>query len=319
MSRSLNILFLGGAKRVAVGRLILAAAQRRDIKARIYGYELDRRVPLAALATIVEGKRWNDPDFPAHLDDTVKRLGITMIIPFVDGAIAPAAEYAAKHQEVCCPGSTAEVSRMFFDKCQSAEVFAAASLPIPATYDGTCAPTFPLIAKPRKGSASKGIQIIGNQAELDRINPVADNYIIQRYVTDATEITVDCYTSAGGEILAVSPRIRLETAGGEAVRTVTIHSPEAIELAERTIAATGLRGACTIQMLRDTDGQLLIMEINPRLGGGVVASVNAGADIPSLIVDEWASLPLARKYPLPDVLTVRYLEDIAFLPDGTKI
>lgn len=319
MSRRLNILFLGGAKRVAVGRMILDAAARRGIDASIFGYELDVRVPLAVIGTILPGKRWSDPGFFSHLEEVVTENEINMILPFVDGAIAPAAEFAATHPGAFCPGSNKEVAEIFFDKCRSAEVFECASLPIPATLRDFAAPTFPLIAKPRRGSASKGIEILNDTEDLDRIKPLADNYLIQHYISDAEEITVDCFVAADGRILAVSPRLRLETAGGEAVRTVTVDSPQAIELAERTITATGLRGACTIQMLRDSEGRLMLMEINPRLGGGVVASVNAGADIPSLIVDEYLGLPLDRLFPIPDVLTVRYLSDIAFLPDGTKL
>ena len=319
MSRRLNILFLGGAKRVAVGKMILAAAEKRGIDARIFGYELDVRVPLAAIGTIIPGKKWVDPDFSNHLEEVVNEYGINMLLPFVDGAIAPAAQFVASHPGVACPGSSREVAEQLFDKCISAEIFAKASLPIPHTLTDLDNPLFPLIAKPRRGSASKGIEILTSGEALDRLRPVADKYLIQQYIPDATEITVDCYVASDGRILAVSPRIRLETAGGEAVRTETIDSPEAVTLAERTINATGLRGACTIQLLRDSTDNLMIMEINPRLGGGVVASVNAGADIPSLIVDEWAGLPVDRTFPCPGVLTVRYLEDIAFLPDGTKI
>lgn len=319
MSRKLNILFLGGAKRVSIGRMILAAAARRGIDAHIFGYELDQRVPLAAIGTIVTGKRWTDPDFSSHLESIVKEHEITMILPFVDGAIAPAATFAASHPEISCPVSSREVAETFFDKKLSAEAFEQAHLAIPATWHPGDRALFPLIAKPRRGSASKGIEVIESETDLSRIIQNIDDYLIQRFIAGATEITVDCYVSSGGEIMAISPRIRLETAGGEAVRTITIDSPEAVSLARRTLIAMNLRGAVTIQLLKDKDGRYMIMEINPRLGGGVVASVHAGADIAALIVDEWAGLPLSRQHPRPGVMTVRYLEDIAFLPDGTKI
>ncbi|MDE5785964.1 MAG: ATP-grasp domain-containing protein [Duncaniella sp.] len=319
MSRKLNILFLGGAKRVAIGRMILDAAARRGIDAEIFGYELDVRVPLAAIGTVIAGKRWTDPDFFRHLETVVKDYGITMLLPFVDGAIAPAAAFASSHPDVSCPVSSSDVAEIFFDKQLSAEAFEKAGIAIPSTWHPGDAPEFPLIAKPRRGSASKGIEVIECEADFSRILPHAEDYHIQSFIAGATEITVDCYVSAGGDILTVSPRIRLETAGGEAVRTVTIDSPEAVALARLTLTAMNLRGAVTIQMLKDSDGRYMIMEINPRLGGGVVASVHAGADIPALIVEEWAGLPLMPQYPKPGVMTVRYLEDIAFLPDGTKI
>lgn len=318
MSGEINILFLGGAKRVSVGRMLLNAAAKRGLTARIFGYELDRRVPLAAIGEIITGKRWNDPDLPGHIEAVVKEYGINMILPFVDGAIEPAARFASLHPEVMCPTADAETARIFFDKVISAEAFERAGLPIPATWTPDDEPVFPLIAKPRFGSASKGIIILHDRENLKLINQ--EGYLVQQYVPDAKEITVDCYISQSGEILAVSPRERLETAGGEAVRTVTLDDSVAVKLAGLTISSLSLRGAVTIQMLRSHHNDFLaIMEINPRLGGGVVASVKAGADIPQLIIDEFLKLPLHRCHATPGVMTTRYLEEISFSPDGTKI
>ncbi len=318
MSRVLNILFLGGAKRVSVGRKLIEAAEKRGLSVRIFGYELDPRVPLAAIGTIITGKKWSDPALEDHLAETVDLYGINMILPFVDGAIAPAARFTAIRRDVKCPVVNAGTALMLFDKIASARAFEEAGLPVPATWRKGQAPVFPLIAKPRWGSASKGIRIIHESSELDAVD--TSDYLVQEYYENASEITVDCYISMNGEILAVSPRERLETAGGEAVRTVTLDDPEAESLAGRTIRSLNLRGAVTIQMLRSRDsGRLAIMEINPRLGGGVVASVKAGANIPQLIVDEFFKLPMHPLHATPGVMTTRYLEEISFLPDGTKI
>ncbi len=315
MNRKLNILFLGGAKRVAMARLLIEAGKRLDTDVEIFGYELDSRVPLASVGRILPGLRWSDPQLDRSLQEIADRWNIDMMLPFVDGAIEPVARFINRCHGVVSPVSPTDVSAIFFDKIRSAEAFEHASLPIPATFRGI--PTsYPVIAKPRFGSASKGIVIIRSREEFDRAGIAADKYLVQEYIADRTEITADCFIGADGEILAVSPRIRLETAGGEAVRTITISDPECVSLAERVIGSLGLRGAVTIQFLRDNaDGRLMLMEINPRLGGGVVASIHAGADIASLIIGQWLRLPLKRLYALPDVLTTRYLQEVVFFPD----
>lgn len=308
----LNILFLGGAKRVAVARLLKEAGKRRGVEVNIFGYELDRRVPLAVEGEIIEGRRWSDHLLFDSLRKAVKDHRIDIILPFVDGAIEIASRFVMESDGVFCPVSVPEVAKVFFDKCLSAEAFENAGLPIPETMSFPPA-AFPVIAKPRFGSASKGIIVINDEADLRSasINPA--DYLLQRYIRNRTEITADGYVGADGTILAISPRIRLETAGGEAVRTVTIDDPEAVELATAAINRLNLRGAVTIQFIRDNDsGRLLVMEINPRLGGGVVASVHAGADILSLIIDEALGNQLKRLYATPGVLVARYLQEVVF-------
>lgn len=110
-----------------------------------------------------------------------------------------------------------------FDKCICASLFEAAGLPIPATYSGGDI-TMPLIAKPRNGSASKGIEMIDTADDLAHLPMPIDSYLIQERIDDREEISVDCYVSTiDGEVLAAVTRRRLEVIGGEASRTVTFH------------------------------------------------------------------------------------------------
>ena len=98
-------------------------------------------------------------------------------------------------------------------------------------------------------------------------------------------------------------------------RTETVDDPEITALARRTLEATGLVGAVTVQMLRDLDtDRLMLMEINPRLGGGAVCSVAAGADIPSLILREVLDLPPVEPHWQPGVQIARYLDEVVFYP-----
>lgn len=312
--RTIRILFLGGAKRVSMARLFRQAAAREGLACEIYSYEIDRCVPIACEATVVEGRRWTDCDIQRHLHDTVMRHRIDIIVPFVDGAVAVAAGYAAAYPDgVFVPASGSDLAELMFDKVRAAGMFERAGLPVPRTYRPGD-PCMRLIAKPRHGSASKGIVEVSSVEVLDDILLRRDEYLIQERIDNREELTVDCYVSvAGGEVLAVSPRRRNVTVGGEVSDTVIVDMPEAVALATRTLRALGLRGAVTVQLIHDLDDdRLMIMEINPRLGGGAVCSVIAGADIPAMIIAEAIGRTPVAMRAEPGVRICRYMQEVVF-------
>lgn len=308
----INILFLGGAKRVSFARMLKATGKKMDLEVNIYSYELSLEVPIAAEGQVVIGKKWHDPKVVDHLQATVGKYAIDIILPFVDPAIEIAGKYAAQYSDAWVPVVDPALARTLFDKAESARLYASHNIPIPPTYTGG-RPHFPLIAKPRKGSASKGITVINNVADFRRIT-ATDEYLLEKYIARHKEFTVDAYINRKGEIMCVSPRLRVEVLGGEVSRSVTIDSPQLVKLATRTIEKLRLRGPVTLQFLKDTtDDSLMLMEINPRLGGGVVCSVHAGADIPRFILEEYLGIP---SHPVsevkPGVLICRYFEETVF-------
>lgn len=309
----LNILFLGGAKRVSMARMFKDAAARAGLEAAIFSYELTREVPVACEATIIDGCRWNDPDILDRLNDVCVSRSIDVMIPFVDGAVRVAADYRDRFGSVFVPTGSPDMAEAMFDKVVAARLFAENGLPAPATYTPGD-PCLRLIAKPRYGSASKGIIEIHDLETLDRVLGRADDYLIQERIDNRNEITVDCYVSAiDGEVKALSPRRRLATAGGEVTDTVTIADGRIDDIVGRTLRSLGLTGAVTVQLIEDLDdGRLMLMEINPRLGGGAVCSVCAGADIPSMIVAEARGMAAVPAQAKPGVRITRYMQEVVF-------
>lgn len=311
--RRVNVLFLGGAKRVSFGNKLINAGQRLGIDVKIYSYELEPEVPIALIGGVIIGRRWTAPDILDHLHQVVGACHINVILPFVDGAISIAGAYVGTYGDVWSPVVNPGKAETLFDKVLSAREFEAAGLDIPPTYAGG-RPVFPLIAKPRHGSASKGIEIIDGINEFRRISKTAGEYLIQSYYPHREEYTVDCYISRRGETLCVSPRKRLEVVGGEVSRTVTVDSPEILKASSQAIERLGLRGAVTLQYLRDLEsGRLMLMEINPRLGGGVVCSIHAGADIPSMILSEAVGMTPEKSTKIKSgTMICRYFEEAVF-------
>lgn len=313
MGHSINILFLGGAKRVSMARMFKRAAAGAGLEARIFSYEINREVPVACEATIIDGCRWSDDDILDRLHDVCLGHSINIMIPFVDGAVKVAADYRDRYGDVFVPAGTPDIAEAMFDKVVAARLFEKNALPVPATYTPGD-PCLRLIAKPRHGSASKGIIEIRDLETLDRVLGRADDYLIQERIDNRREITVDCYVSViDSEIKAMSPRLRLATAGGEVTDTVTVDDTRIGVIVGRTLKALGLVGAVTVQLIEDLDdGRLMLMEINPRLGGGAVCSVCAGADIPAMIISEACGLAAAPAQAKPGVRITRYMQEVVF-------
>lgn len=303
----MNLLFLGGAKRVSMARHFKAAARTLGSEARVFSYELSPDVPIAIEGEIIEGLRWTDPAINAHLRSTVNEKAIDVIVPFVDGAVAVAAQLS---DVAFVPATTPGQAERMFDKVAADALFRLKGLPVPQSYDGGGDPSRRWIAKPRHGSASKGLITFSGSCQLH--DP--ENYLIQEYIERRREITVDCYVEpASGRICACVPRERLEVSGGEVTRTRTFHRPEVEALARQTLQATGLTGAVTVQLIEDlSTGRLMIMEINPRLGGGAVCAIGAGVDIPKMILQNAAGLAADAPADWRDVEMARYQAEVFF-------
>jgi carbamoyl-phosphate synthase large subunit len=294
MQKKVNILFLGGARRTSLAERFIKAGKKLEIEVNIFSYELDKEVPLVAVAReIIVGKRWSDPQLFEHLKWVVEQKNIHIILPFVDPAVEVLARFKAylNDDRVCVPVSGIEVAQTFFDKALAQQWFKKQGVPVPE-WDGT----YPVIAKPRKGSAGKGL-IILNSAQEEAVfsqSHRAEEYLLQRYLV-ADEFTVDAYVSIKEhKILGIVPRQRLEVFNGEVVKSSTVKDDEIIGWSERILQAAEFEGPITLQFLREKGTrQLYIMEINPRFGGGVINSIEAGFDIPLLLLQEYMGIPVS--------------------------
>lgn len=287
----MKILFLGGAKRVSMARLFKASEP--DVK--LYSYELSERVPITIEAEIIVGKRWNDPELDTDLRRVIAEKEIDIVIPFVDGAIEPAAKLKDIVFAPCCHALE------YTDKILCDKKLRELNIPVPKAFG------LKRIAKPRLGAASQGLIIFEDDREIDK-----NSYLVQEYVEHRREITVDCYVS-GTKICACVPRERLEVSGGEVTRTRTFHSQRISNLAHEVLTKTGLQGAVTIQFIEDLDtNRLMVMEINPRLGGGAVCSVAAGANIPQMIMHEAQGLEIVPVADYKDIEMARYSAEVFF-------
>lgn len=286
--------------------------QKLGVEVEVIGYELDTQVPLAVVGKVEQGLKWTDPDILDDIEAIVKREGINIIMPFVNGAMEIASLCKERMPEVFVPVSSYDITAKMFDKQEAAKLYKENGFDIPRTYT-IIDNEMPAIVKPRKGGRSRGIQIFYDVEDMMHLENL-DNYIIQEYIANNQEYTVDCYVSGNSEILVTVPRERIEVMGGEVTRTCTCHSEQMESTSREVISKLGLTGPVTLQFLHDLDrDKYLLMEVNPRLGGGVICSIAAGAPILDYILLESMGKPVeACRDWRPGVLMARYRQEAIF-------
>jgi carbamoyl-phosphate synthase large subunit len=160
--------------------------------------------------------------------------------------------------------------------------------------------SFPLIVKPRNGSASIGVEIIDNVEDMefayqlvvrkikespldgDTSREPEDNVIIQE-VIEGDKFSLDMFNDLDGRFLTSFARKQLGMRGGDIDRCITVNSPELTEIAQRLGKGFGHAGYMNTDVYFNRSDYYII-DINPRFGGGYAFTHSAGADIPAAII-----------------------------------
>lgn len=238
-----------------------------------------------------------DPDYLPTLLRVVRERGVGLVVPTIDTELPLLARHAA---DVADAGATALVSSEDFvdicgDKALTAEAFAARGIDVPRSWlpddltdDALAALPDDLVVKPRNGSSSKDVHLV-RRDQVAQTVAVVPQPITQERLT-GPEVTVDALLDLEGRPLHYVPRTRLKTLGGESIQGVTLANDELGPWIERVLTACsdlGARGPVTLQFFRTDRGPVLI-EVNPRFGGGFPLTRAAGGDYPAWLLDELA-------------------------------
>ncbi len=278
--KNINILFLGGAKRVSLAEYFIEAGNVLGFEVRIFSYELDVNVPISFIGEVIFGLRWTDLNLVNDLIGCIEKNNIHVVIPFLDPATLVAAKLKGQ-TKACVLVSDFEECELYFDKKKALEFYIKEKILTPPSSTNE----FPLIAKPCTGSASKGIIIFNNFDEFNGWDN--QGFLIQKFI-EGIEYSVDVYISINTrEIISIVPRIRLETQGGESIKTKTIRHQSLINKTKEIINKTKLIGPITLQFIEESNTkELYLIEVNPRFGGAAIASIGAGANTPLYILKD---------------------------------
>jgi len=285
--KKITILFLGGAKRVSLAEKFIEEGKKKKLDISIFSYELEENVPISFIGKIIIGLKWNDENLYAHLLEAIELNGINIVIPFLDYATVVAAKLkrVINNVDVFIPVSDENRCAVFFNKSLANDWCAENDIKTPSNLE-----EYPLIAKPITGSASKGILILESSEDLDKIDK-RENYLIQKFIR-GKEFSVDIYVSPRtNNIISIVPRERIETQGGESIKSITVKSSRLVSFSKEIIEKSKLVGPITLQLIEESETKdIYFIEINPRYGGAVLNSIYAGANSVEFLLNDFLKI-----------------------------
>jgi carbamoyl-phosphate synthase large subunit len=253
------------------------------------------------------------PDFVDTLLKRCLTLGVDVVLPTVDAELRPLAHARAAFTAAGIKLLLAQADALdiILDKYTLAS-HCAGVVRIPRTelFGAGIDPgswTYPAIVKPRSGSGSRGIHLVGSAAELDAMER-SDGLIVQDFLP-GEEYSVDVLADTNGHVIASVPRIRARVDSGVSVGGRTVHDPE-VEYFGRAVArATGVTFVANVQCKRDRDGCPALLEVNPRMPGTLGLTIAAGVDMPRLALDALFGQRLPAHLDFRELAVVRFLDE----------
>lgn len=233
-----------------------------------------------------------DPTYVPTLLDICRRNGISLVVPTIDPELLPLGDgrEAFRAIGVDVMVSDPDVLIVAFDKQATADLLRSHGIDTPTTASPAevlAAPgawNWPLLAKPRHGSAGRAVQIVADPPALEQI---AQNepFVVQELL-HGDEFTVNIFVDRVGRLRCAVPHRRVQTRAGEVEKGITQRLPELAAIAEKIVGCLpGARGPLCFQAFID-DTRCSVFEINARFGGGYPLAHQAGAHFTRWLLEE---------------------------------
>lgn len=324
---STRLLLLSGA--CLVGQNILAALDGRR-----GGLHLSAINSVAAEPALFDfdevflsGNLRDDPDaFARRFGEVLATVGPHLVLPCRDDDVAFLARFAetrpASSAKFLC-GASAPAEAML-DKQASWQFSRRHGLPFAPTTscDGDASTLahfaaehgFPLVAKPRQGYASRGVFLVLDAAQLERLAGRGD-YIVQQYLGDgdavhdharrvalagiplfhsfeAVKLSIQAFIAPDGHIAGLFAT-RNTMRQGRSERVARDDDPTLAALGRQcatAFAGAGWCGPLNIQCQRAPSGELMIYEYNGRCTGATAARRLLGYDELGLALEQFCGI-----------------------------
>lgn len=277
----------------------------------------------------------NEDGYAECLLDICKKEEIKVLIPLYEGEFEILYNLREKFQNIgtILLLSNSEILSLCKDKIKTYKYFLNSKINIPKVYSEEeiqdiliygDIDKLPLIIKPKDGMGSDQVYKINNLNELKFFKEYVKNGIVQEFI-DGDEYTVDTLVDLKGNPIYVVPRKRIEVRSGEVVKSATIKSDNIINetikvvgILNKLIDDNGLAlcGPLTIQFFKTSSGEIYLLEINPRFGGGVPLSFEAGANYAQKIHEMLEGNKLGYIKDFREIIMLRYEEAVYFTSDN---
>lgn len=290
----LSVVLMGGARRVTLAEQIRQVSNANGLATTFISIERDNGFyPISEIARTVAGPPFGSPHFPGFLEGILTEVAHPLLIACMDTAVpALASLVGRKFGGSTIVGPSPAGAEIALDKGATSDFCHAYGIAHPnrlAGLDSSAATK--VIAKPLRGFGGKGIVVANNAQDLAQ--DIFLTHIVQEFI-EGPETTHDVYVTQTNDV-DITSRDRLAVIDGEVdhcfVRRPSIRERDLIQ----RICGTGLfRGPITVQTIRAKD-QVYLIEINARLGGGVTASVAAGASIIENLLADVTGLTFSKR------------------------
>lgn len=160
---------------------------------------------------------------------------------------------------------------------------------------------FPVIIKPRWGMGSMSIFRAEDERELTFFHGYAQKQIEKSYLNilsreeinksvviqefiEGSEFGLDVFNDLEGHHLQTIAKEKIAMRSGETDLAKIVDDPRLVSLGEKLSALFKHKGNIDVDVLENQSGDLFVLEINPRFGGGYPFSHLAGADYPAALI-----------------------------------
>lgn len=233
----------------------------------------------------------HEPGWVEALIELCHSFDIDYIFPAYDDVIVALSRQTERLPAIVIssPSSACEITRSKSDTYRAL----AGDIRVPRVYASSSeVSNYPVFVKPDRGQGSFGIAKVNNEDELLGAMRAIRTPIVCEYLP-GEEYTVDCFSDREKGVLFAGARARRRTRNGISVNTITQTLPEIREMANLIGLRLGLRGAWFFQLKRAQDGQLVLLEVAPRIAGAMAAHRVSGVNFPLLSIFEAERLPIS--------------------------
>jgi carbamoyl-phosphate synthase large subunit len=314
----LNVVVTSAGTASAIS-VIKALRAQQEVPVKITAVDADRLAPGLYLADrhgIVPA--CSDRGYLDRLLELCQKWQIDALYPIFSGEIEVVARAAPRFLErgigVLLPG--ADVIELCNDKRAMYPVAREMGIDVPRFVRRDGPRTYPLYAKPNRGSGAKGAIRIDDESDWIYAIAKFPTFLFQEYV-EGPEYTVDALFDRQSRLLVASPRLRLAVKAGQSVKGITVHDPELVSICAALGGRIRMVGPCNMQFIRRSS-RFVFIEVNPRYAaGGLMLTVRAGANLPLLALKLMSGSPVPEPpIPASGVVMLRYWEEVFTTKDG---
>lgn len=289
----MNILICSVGRRVKL--IEFFKEELHKVGGKVIAVDCDPTAPALHFADAYEiVSRINHPEYIQQLIYLCKEYQVSAVLSLIDPELSLLANFKAEFEKegVQVIVSDKEVVDICFDKFLTSQFLHEHGIPSIPTYIEIEEVIqdlendkihFPLIVKPKNGSASLGIHKVTSIEELRVLQRESNELIVQPFM-EGEEFGVDCYIDLiSKELSNIFIKKKISMRAGETDKSISVIDPSLNVIIEKLVTLLGPIGPIDIDCFQTKKGYV-VSEINPRFGGGYLHAYAMGENFVSNII-----------------------------------